>query len=121
MSKGTDLRPQGGEGLTDEQRAVAAEALARAAGRLASDDPGGLIYSLDLAALVGAMVYEVGLQSGVRGVGRGILRVALETVGDVPNGATRAEFAVPVAQAARAFGYDWSKTDNRHLAEAVAG
>ncbi|KQW13560.1 hypothetical protein [Streptomyces sp. Root369] len=120
MSKGTDLRANGAQSLTDEQKTVAAGALAKAAGHLAVDDPDGLIYGLDLTALVGAMVYEVGLQNGVRG-GREISRVAREALGEVPDGVTRVEFAVTVAQAARAFGYDWSADDNRSLAEVVAG
>jgi hypothetical protein len=118
--KSTDLRPRGGEGLTDEQKSVAAHGLAMVAGDLASADPGKPLDGIDLAAMVGAKVCDAGGRSGAGG-GVRILRAALVAVGEVPDGVTRVEFAVPVAQAARALGYDWSKDDNRHLAAAVAG
>ncbi|PWI16029.1 hypothetical protein DI272_19035 [Streptomyces sp. Act143] len=113
MSKGTDLRASGAQSLTDEQKSKAGVALARVAGRLAVDGPSGLVYSFDFAALLGAMVYEVGFESGTGG-GEMIQRAATVAVGDIPDGVTRVDFALHVALVARALGYDWSG-DNRHL------
>jgi hypothetical protein len=120
MSKGTDLRAGGVQSLTDEQKSVAAHGLAMVAGHLASADPGKPLDGIDLAAMVGAKVYDAGGRSGAGG-GVRILRAALVAVGEVPDGVTRVEFAVPVAQAARTLGYDWSQDDNRQLAAAVTG
>lgn len=119
MSKITEARPVTDRGLTNEQKTVAAEALAKVAGRLASNDPKDLVSSLDVTILVGAMVYEVAAREGIRG-GRGISRAALDAVGEVPDGVTRVEFAVTVAQAARTCGYDWSADDNRQLVGVIA-
>jgi hypothetical protein len=120
MSKGTDLRASGEQGIAQELKSKAAQALAMTAGHLASIDPDRDIEELAFAAVVGSKVYDVGGRSGSGG-GVRIARLALEAVGEVPDGMTRVEFAVTVAQAARSLGYDWSKDDNRHLAEAVAG
>ncbi|MFF0092750.1 hypothetical protein ACFYSF_22695 [Streptomyces canus] len=118
MAKTTDLCASRAQDLTDEQRSMAAESLARTAGRLAVDDPNGLVYALDFAALVGGMVYEVGAE---RGTGRGlrVQRAALAAVGPVPSGVTGVEFAVLVARAAQGLGYDWSADDNRRLIESI--
>ncbi|MDQ1018842.1 hypothetical protein [Streptomyces afghaniensis] len=120
MSKGTDLRASGEQGITAEQKCKAAEALAMTAGHLASIDPDRDIDELAFAAVLGAKVYDVGGRSGSGG-GVRISRLALEAVGEVPDGVTRVEFAVTVAQAARTLGYDWSTDDNRRLVEGVAG
>ncbi|MFJ1606979.1 hypothetical protein ACIOHS_26950 [Streptomyces sp. NPDC088253] len=119
MSKGTDLRASGVQSLPDEHKSVAARGLAMAAGRLAVDDPSGLVDSLDITVLVGAMVYEVASRDGIRG-GREISRAALDAVGEVPDAVTRVEFAVMVAEAARTCGYDWSADDNRQLVGVIA-
>ncbi|MDX3345950.1 hypothetical protein PV387_36315 [Streptomyces sp. ME02-6987-2C] len=118
MAKSTDLCASGGQGVPDELRSTAAQALARAAGRLAVFDPNGLVYALDFAALVGGMVYEVAAESG-SGAGMRVQRVALQAVGPVPSGLTNEEFAVPVARAAGRLGYDWAADDNRRLIETI--
>ncbi|MFI2434707.1 hypothetical protein [Streptomyces sp. NPDC018693] len=119
--KSTDLGSPAPEGITEEQKSKAAEALAMTAGHLASVDPDKDVDEFTFAVLVGAKVYDIGGRSGRSG-GVRIVRQALEAVGEVPSGGvTRVEFAVPVARAAQALGYDWSKNDNRQLAAAVAG
>jgi hypothetical protein len=115
MSKTTDLRPPGGGGLTDEQRSTAAEALARTAGHLASQDPKGLVGDeVDFAVLVGAKVHASGACSGAGG-GVRIARLALAAVGGVPTGSPRDVFALRVAEAAASLGYDWTADDNRRV------
>ncbi|MFF5968195.1 hypothetical protein ACFY64_31630 [Streptomyces collinus] len=118
MAQRTDLCASRAQGMTSEQKSMAAEALARVAGRLAVDDPDGLVYALDFAALVGGMVYEVGAE---RGLDRGlrVQRIALREAGAVPSGVTNVEFAVLVARAAQRLGYDWSADDNRRLIESI--
>ncbi|MFF4726393.1 hypothetical protein ACFY3M_13780 [Streptomyces mirabilis] len=118
MSKITEARPVTDRGLTNEQKTVAAEALAKAAGRLASGGPDDLVSSLDVTTLVGAMVYEVAARDGIRG-GREISRAALDAVGDVPDGVTRVEFAVTAAKAAGMLDFDWSG-DNSRLIPGIA-
>ncbi|MYR55970.1 hypothetical protein GTY54_49425 [Streptomyces sp. SID625] len=119
MTQGTDLQSREARGLTDEQKSVAAEGLALAAAHLASMDPGKPLDGIDLAALVGAKVYDAGGRSGAAGGAR-ILRAALVAVGEVPAGAVREDFAVPVAQAARSFGYDWAADGSRDLFPSMA-
>ncbi|MGW2951571.1 hypothetical protein [Streptomyces eurythermus] len=118
MAKRTDLCASREQGITDEQRSTAAQALARAAGRLAVDDPNGPVNALDFAALVGGMVFEVAAENGTT-AGIRVQRTALMTVGPVPSGITNVEFAVPVARAAGSLGYDWATDDNRRLIETI--
>jgi hypothetical protein len=114
MAKSTDLQAASPQGPTDEQRSTAAETLARVAGHLASIDPDHRIDDIGFAVLVGAKLWDVALRTGVSG-GEHVLHVALDAVGTVPSDMTRAELAVPVAQAAQALGYDWSADDNRRV------
>jgi hypothetical protein len=120
MAQSTDRRPAVGRGVTDEHRSKAAEALALTAGRLASDRPTEPVDDIEFAALLGAKVYDVGGRSGSGG-GVWISRLALEQAGDVPAGVTREVFAVQVAQAAQALGYDWSADDNRRVIPTIPG
>ncbi|WP_457455792.1 hypothetical protein [Streptomyces sp. TE5632] len=85
-----------------------------AAGHLATVDPDARLCGMSFAVLVGAKVYDVGGRSGTGG-GVRISRLALEAIGEVPAGVTRVEFAVQVAEAAGALGYDWSADDNRRV------
>jgi hypothetical protein len=114
MAQSTDPRPAVGQGVTGEHRSKAAEALALTAGRLASHRPDEGVDEIEFAALLGTKVYDVGGRSGSGG-GVRISRLALEEVGEVPTGVTRKVFAVQVAQAAQALGYDWSADDNRRV------
>ncbi|MEU1853948.1 hypothetical protein ABZ499_32995 [Streptomyces sp. NPDC019990] len=120
MAKGTDLRASGEQGITEDHRSKAAEALALVADHLATIDPANAIDEMGVAVLVGAKVYDVGGRSGSGG-GVRVSRIALTALGDVPEGVTRREFAVRAAEAAQALGHDGSKLGDRRPAEAVAG
>ncbi|MFI9418026.1 hypothetical protein [Streptomyces werraensis] len=104
----------------DEHRSAAAEALAMVAGHLATHDPGKVLDEFTFAALVGAKVYDAGGRSG-SGRGLKVSRLALHAVGSIPAGVSRVEFAVPVAQAARTLGYDWTADDNRRVIPTIPG
>ncbi|MEU7323350.1 hypothetical protein ABZ682_22785 [Streptomyces griseoviridis] len=120
MAQRTDLCVGSPQGIPDEQRFTAAEALAQAAGVLAANDPNGPIRTLDFTALLGAKVHEVAARNGVRG-GVEVLHLATGVVGSVPTDVTRVTLAVQVAKAARVLGYDWSTDDNRRVAELAVG
>ncbi|MFD0209164.1 hypothetical protein ACFVH9_08500 [Streptomyces hirsutus] len=102
------------QGVADEHRSKAAVALAMVAGHLATRDPQRALNALDFAVLVGVKVYDVGGRSRA-GDGVDISHLVLEAVGEVPAGVSRVEFAVPVAKAAQALGYDWTADDNRRV------
>lgn len=106
--------------LADEHKSAAAEALAMVAGHLATHDPDKVLDEFAFAALVGAKVYDAGGRSG-SGRGLRVSRLALQTVGAVPAGVSRVEFAVPVALAARTLGYDWTADDNRRVIPTIPG
>ncbi|MFF4900506.1 hypothetical protein [Streptomyces sp. NPDC001068] len=115
MAQTTD-RPLGmARDVTGEHASKAALVLAETARTLATENPQGLVASLEFTVLVGARAYDQ-VGRSCHGGGSNVSRMALTAVaertglgrGDVPDGATREVFAVEVAQAARALGYDWT-------------
>ncbi|MFE9127748.1 hypothetical protein ACFYOF_20460 [Streptomyces sp. NPDC007148] len=108
----TDRGPGATQGITSEHESQAARVLAEIAGVLATEQPGIILDGIDFAVLVGAKAYELGGRS-CHGRGPSISRLVLNRMGDVPAGVTPVEFAVRVAQAAAALGYDWAADDNR--------
>ncbi|MER7835307.1 hypothetical protein ABTY98_05190 [Streptomyces sp. NPDC096040] len=115
MAQITDPVAIGRRDVTGEHRSKAAEVLAEVARMLATKDTEDRLSSMGFAVLVGARAYDQAGRS-CHGGGQNVSRMALRAVaeltglerGDVPTGTTRQEFAVTVAQAARALGYDWS-------------
>ncbi|MEU0950470.1 hypothetical protein ABZ379_48805 [Streptomyces canus] len=101
--------------VTGEHRSKAATVLAQVATALANEAPTEPVDALKFTVLVGARAYDQAGRS-CHGGGQNVSRMALTAVaertglerGEAPAGVTREEFAVTVAQAARALGYDWS-------------
>ncbi|MEV6738649.1 hypothetical protein AB0N14_17640 [Streptomyces sp. NPDC051104] len=114
MAKITEACPPVNRDVSGEHESKAAEVLAKVAGALATDEPDKAIDGIDFAVLVGAKAYEQAGRS-CHGGGVNVSRMALRTVGEVPAGVTRVEFAVTVAQAAQRLGYDWAADDNRRV------
>ncbi|MFE6551682.1 hypothetical protein ACFVHS_25225 [Streptomyces sp. NPDC057746] len=114
MAQITDRGPGVTQDVTGEHESKAAQVLAQVAGLLATEQPEAVLDGIDFAVLVGAKAYELGGRS-CHGGGPSISRLALNRVGDVPAGVTRVEFAVRVAQAAAALGYDWTADENRRV------
>jgi hypothetical protein len=115
MQNSTERRLGFAQDVTGEHASKAAGVLAEVARTLATDNPEGLVDPLAFSVLVGARTYEQAGRS-CHGGGQNVSRMALRAVaertglarGDFPAGVTRAEFAVEVARAAGALGYDWS-------------
>ncbi|PSK52429.1 hypothetical protein B0E38_04755 [Streptomyces sp. 111WW2] len=114
MKNCTD-RPLGlAQGVSGEHESKTAQVLAEVAKVLAGDRPTEAVDGVDFAVLVGTRSYEVAGRT-CRGGGVSVSRTAMHMVGDIPAGVTREEFAVQVAEAAGALGYDWSADDNREV------
>ncbi|MEZ7005027.1 hypothetical protein [Streptomyces sp. AD55] len=120
MQKTTFPPPGLARDVTGEHASKAGRVLAAVARTLATENPQGPVDAMTFAVLVGSRAYDQAGRS-CHGGGQNVSRLALRAVaeriglerGDVPAGATREEFAVEVAQAARTLGYDWSDEDNQ--------
>ena len=110
MAQSTDPRPAVGQGITGEHESRAALVLAGVAGELATDSPEAVVDPTDFPIMVGIHAARGGITGG-----QNVSRLAMRTVGAVPPGVSREEFAVQVAQGAQALGYDWSADDNRRV------
>lgn len=116
MAQSTDRSPGMARDVTGDHTSKAALVLAEVAKALVTDNPQDPADSFKFMILVGVRAYDQAGRS-CHGGGQNVSRRALAAVADLtglPRGeapaGTREEFAVTVAQAAQALGYDWSGT-----------
>lgn len=113
-----DSHPARPMGVTDEQMDQAATVLAEVAAAYAKTAPEDLVDEITVVARIGASAY---VQAGrsCHGGSAAVSRLAQHLAPVVPTGATAAEYARLLLDAARAAG--WSEDDNEPVIPKIPG